>query len=75
MIEHNLFSFNRAAVMLRMQNDETMHQSHTNSSNSVRVPRLKMTRVHIPFTFRLIEGGNNSCDGKLQFYWSFKNNY
>ncbi|XP_063705541.1 cell growth regulator with RING finger domain protein 1-like isoform X2 [Culicoides brevitarsis] len=48
--------------MLRMQNDETMHQSHSNNSNSVRVPRLKMTRVHIPFTFRLLEGGNTSCD-------------
>uniref|UniRef100_A0A336N1J5 CSON004643 protein n=2 Tax=Culicoides sonorensis TaxID=179676 RepID=A0A336N1J5_CULSO len=52
--------FIKAAVMLRMQNDETMRQSSQQNSN-VRVPRLKMTRVHIPFTFRL-EGGSNTCD-------------
>lgn len=57
----------RAAVMLRMQNDETVtHSSLSTNQSGANVPRLKMTRVHIPFTFRLIEGNNNRSDGKCQ---------
>jgi len=33
---------------------------------TVQVPRLKMTRVHIPFTFRLLETGNNSYEGNVR---------
>jgi hypothetical protein len=33
---------------------------------TIQVPKLKMTRVHIPFTFRLLETGNNSFDGEFK---------
>lgn len=36
---------------------------------TVQVPRLKMTRVHIPFTFRLLETGNNSYEGKRPYLY------
>lgn len=35
---------------------------------TVQVPRLKMTRVHIPFTFRLLETGNNSYEGETRHF-------
>lgn len=63
-----LFFLHRATVVLRVQGDETIRPSTLSAShNSVQVPRLKMTRVHIPFTFRLLETGNNSYEGKCIF--------
>lgn len=60
----------RAAVMLRMQNDEAVsHSSLSSNHNGARVPRLKMTRVHIPFTFRLLEGSNTTNDGTLHIIY------
>jgi hypothetical protein len=48
-----------------VQGEEAIRQSSMASINAtVQVPRLKMTRVHIPFTFRLVETGNNSYEGK-----------
>lgn len=59
------FFLHRATVVLRVQGDETIRPSTLSASHSsVQVPRLKMTRVHIPFTFRLLETGNNSYEGK-----------
>lgn len=52
----------KAAVILRVQADDALRPSTVSSSHSVQVPRLKMTRVHIPFTFRLLETGNNSFE-------------
>lgn len=60
----SLIKYFRAAIILRVQGDDTIRPSAMNNNHSVQVPRLKMTRVHIPFTFRLLETGNNSCDGK-----------
>lgn len=48
-----------------VQGEEAIRHSSMASINAtVQVPRLKMTRVHIPFTFRLLETGNNSYEGK-----------
>uniref|UniRef100_A0A182XWV1 RING-type domain-containing protein n=1 Tax=Anopheles stephensi TaxID=30069 RepID=A0A182XWV1_ANOST len=53
----------RAAVILRVQADDVLRPSNVAQQNhNVHVPRLKMTRVHIPFTFRLLDAGNNSFD-------------
>lgn len=54
-----------------VQGEEAIRQSSMASINAtVQVPRLKMTRVHIPFTFRLLETGNNSYEGKwLDLFW------
>ncbi|CAO1312458.1 unnamed protein product [Diamesa tonsa] len=46
-----------------VQGEEAIRHSSLSSINAtVQVPRLKMTRVHIPFTFRLLETGNNSYE-------------
>lgn len=42
--------------------EESVTQTH-----NMHVPRLKMTRVHIPFTFRLLDTRNNSYDGECLF--------
>uniref|UniRef100_A0A2M4BPW9 Putative cell growth regulator with ring finger domain protein 1 n=1 Tax=Anopheles marajoara TaxID=58244 RepID=A0A2M4BPW9_9DIPT len=53
----------KAAVILRVQADDVLRPSNVAQQNhNVHVPRLKMTRVHIPFTFRLLDAGNNSFD-------------
>lgn len=52
----------KAAVILRVQADDMIRPSTMSTNHSVPVPRLKMTRVHIPFTFRLLETGNNSFE-------------
>lgn len=52
----------KAAVILRVQADDTLRPSTIPTNPNVQVPRLKMTRVHIPFTFRLLETGNNSFE-------------
>ncbi|XP_021707898.1 cell growth regulator with RING finger domain protein 1 isoform X1 [Aedes aegypti] len=52
----------KAAVILRVQADDVIRPSTMSTNHSVPVPRLKMTRVHIPFTFRLLETGNNSFE-------------
>uniref|UniRef100_U5EGF5 Putative cell growth regulator with ring finger protein n=1 Tax=Corethrella appendiculata TaxID=1370023 RepID=U5EGF5_9DIPT len=53
----------KVAVILRIQGDETIRPSSMSSNHrNLHVPRLKMTRVHIPFTFRLLETSNNSYD-------------
>lgn len=50
-----------------VQGEEAIRQSSMASINAtVQVPRLKMTRVHIPFTFRLLETGNNSYEGNVR---------
>lgn len=53
----------KAAVILRVQADDVIRPSTMTANHGVPVPRLKMTRVHIPFTFRLLEDGNNSFEG------------
>uniref|UniRef100_A0A182UQ65 RING-type domain-containing protein n=1 Tax=Anopheles merus TaxID=30066 RepID=A0A182UQ65_ANOME len=53
----------KAAVILRVQADDVLRPSNvTQQNHNVHVPRLKMTRVHIPFTVRLLDAGNNSFD-------------
>lgn len=50
-----------------VQGEEAIRQTSMASINAtVQVPRLKMTRVHIPFTFRLLETGNNSYEGETR---------
>lgn len=51
----------KAAGLLRVRRDEMLRPTHLNHAN-MQVPRLKMTRVHIPFTFRLKESGNTGFD-------------
>lgn len=49
-----------------VQGEEAIRQSSMSSINAtIQVPKLKMTRVHIPFTFRLLETGNNSFEGNF----------
>ncbi|CRL00349.1 CLUMA_CG013621, isoform A [Clunio marinus] len=45
-----------------VQGEEAIRQSSMTINATIQVPRLKMTRVHIPFTFRLLETGNNSYE-------------
>lgn len=55
-----------------VQGEEAIRQTSMASINAtVQVPRLKMTRVHIPFTFRLLETGNNSYEGETR-HFNFK---
>lgn len=50
-----------------VQGEEVIRQSSMSSINAtIQVPKLKMTRVHIPFTFRLLETGNNSFEGRIK---------
>ncbi|XP_055678717.1 cell growth regulator with RING finger domain protein 1-like [Lutzomyia longipalpis] len=57
----------KAAIILRVQGDggdaiRATAVSNTHASSRMQVPRLKMTRVHIPFTFRLLESVNTSYE-------------
>lgn len=59
----------RAAIILRVQGDggdaiRATAVSNAHNSSRMQVPRLKMTRVHIPFTFRLLESVNTSYEGR-----------
>ncbi|XP_041765002.1 cell growth regulator with RING finger domain protein 1-like isoform X1 [Anopheles merus] len=60
---HRAVHKSEAAVILRVQADDVLRPSNvTQQNHNVHVPRLKMTRVHIPFTVRLLDAGNNSFD-------------
>lgn len=62
----------RVATCRIVQGEEAIRQTSMASINAtVQVPRLKMTRVHIPFTFRLLETGNNSYEGETR-HFNFK---
>ncbi|XP_055614874.1 uncharacterized protein LOC129761184 [Toxorhynchites rutilus septentrionalis] len=52
----------KAAVILRVQADDALRPSTMTANHIIQVPRLKMTRVHIPFTFRLLDAGNDSFE-------------
>lgn len=55
----------RAAAAANLHTANHRHTSnHSTGSSSAKVPRLKMTRVHIPFTFKLVEKANTSYEGK-----------
>ncbi|XP_055527712.1 cell growth regulator with RING finger domain protein 1-like isoform X2 [Wyeomyia smithii] len=57
-----VFVLFKAAVLSRVLTDNTLRHSIT-SNNDIQVPRLQMTRVHIPFTFGLLEAKSNSFEG------------
>lgn len=52
----------KATIAILAQREEALGQQNNYSQNVIQVPRLKMTRVHIPFTFKLFESGNNSTE-------------
>lgn len=53
----------KATITVLAQREEIRAPTNNNYNQSMlQVPRLNMTRVHIPFTFRLLETGNNSYE-------------
>lgn len=50
-------------MLLRVQGG-VISSGKTSVLNNLQVPRITMTRVHIPFTFKLMESNENSRDGK-----------
>lgn len=54
-------------TVLRVHGDEFVFPPSTFNQVAPRIPQMNMMKVHIPFTFKLVETSKSSYSGNAQF--------
>lgn len=62
------FSFCRNMVVLRVHGEEFVFPTSLHHQMQPRIPQMNMMKVHIPFTFKLLETSRSSYSGKKQYH-------